>query len=60
MEFGKLKQEHEIHLFHEEKDFIPSTPYVILDFLHLHLNKILNSIWPFYNAEIAAENKLCQ
>lgn len=44
---------HIFYLFHEEKYLITPTLYVILDFLQLHLNKILNSLWSFYNTEAA-------
>lgn len=49
-----------LNLFHEKKDFVAPTPDIVLDFLRLHLNKILNSLWSFYNAKVAAKEIKCK
>lgn len=46
------------YLLHEKKNFITPTPNVVLNFLELHLHEILQSLGPFYDAEIAAESYL--
>lgn len=46
------------YLLHEKKNFTTPTPDVVLNFPQLHLHKILHSLGPFYDAEIAAENYL--
>lgn len=48
------------HLFHEEKDLVSPTPDIVLNFLGLHLRKILDSIWPLYDAEVSDTQKRCR
>ena len=54
--FQNLQELRHSNLFHEEKDLIPSAPYIVLNLLWLHLNKILNRLRSFYDAKVT-ENR---
>lgn len=44
-------------LFHEKENLVAPAPDVVLNFLQLHLNKVLYRLWPFYDTKSAEEKK---
>lgn len=46
-----------LDLFHEEKNLVPPAPYIVLNFLQLHLHKVLHHLRPFYDTKRAEKQK---